>query len=172
MSWPRPRIHSTSFNRIQKKPCVETCRINCWIVRGMNRDKRRSILGKIVLPWDCPALCSRTFHGNPREEAQRDAAGLQTWRFVFSEIRCEMQQVTTYQYMLRVLFSFLQCQNRNCDLLSCLICFAMPRLEMVLRCEAHQQDGRDQWFAAAVLQELSFCRRCRSHPHKDPAKVR
>ena len=123
----------------------------------MKCDKGRSTLGKIVLPWDCPALCSRTFHGNPREEAQRDAAGVALC--IFGN---QMWNATGHNFSIHFAspvlgFSwFLQCQDSAGNWLE--------------RCEAHQQwDGRDRWFT--VLQELSFCRRCRSHPHKDPAKV-
>ena len=38
-----------------------------------------------------------------REKKHREMQ--QAWRFVFSEIRCEMQQVTISQYILRVLSS-------------------------------------------------------------------
>ena len=119
----------------------------------MKCDRCRSTLGKIVLPGDCPALCSRTFHSNPREEAQRDAAGMALWCALYfrkSDVKCNRSQ-------------FLNTFCESCS--QFLMVSPVPKhcWKWLERCEAHQQlDGRDRWFTVQKMPQRNFrCQTCR-----------
>lgn len=148
------------FNRMKKKPCGETFstvqhkHLNCQryeVWQGqihIGKDRSSMRLSCTVLqdfPWQ-PARRST------ERCSRRGALYLRK-----SDVKCNRSQ-------------FLNTFCESCPRF--LMVSPVPRQcrKWLERCEAHQQwDGRDRWFT--VLQELSFCRRCRSHPHKDPAKV-